>query len=122
MTPNETVRIERLIYWYDGEGSDHRVDGWLGIADSSLSVMARELCCLVGVESGFRKASARLKKLGQIEVSPERLRTVVEVEGLKMLAARRQALLKPNWDATDCTVAGGRTQLLIGGDGATTCL
>jgi len=94
------------------------VDRWLGIADSSLSLAARELCCLVGADSGFRKAAAKLKKLGQIEVSSERLRTVVELEGLKMLEARRQAMLQPNWDAGDCTVdAAGRTQVLVGGDG-----
>ena len=93
------------------------MDRWLGIADSSLSLAARELCCLVGVDNGFRKAAAKLKKLGQIEVSSERLRTVVEKEGLAMLEARRQALLNPDWDATDCTVVGDKTQVLVGGDG-----
>jgi hypothetical protein len=117
LTANDTIRIERRIYWYAGEGTDNRVDSWLGIADSSLSLMARELCCLVGIQNGFRKAAGRLKKLGQIEVSPERLRMVVEVEGLKMLEARRQAVFKPNWDATDCTGRGGKTQVLVGGDG-----
>lgn len=94
------------------------MDRWLGIADASLSVGARELCCMVGVESGFRKAAAKLKRLGQIEVSAERLRTVTEVEGMKMLQARRQAALQPDWDASDCTVhASGKTQVLVGGDG-----
>ena len=118
MTANNTIRIERRIYWYVGEGTDNRVDRWLGIADSSLSLMARELCCLVGVDNGFRKAAAKLKKLGQIEVSPERLRTVVEGEGLRMLEARRAAMLKPDWDASDCTVGpNGPTRVLVGGDG-----
>jgi hypothetical protein len=118
LTANDTIRIQRRVYWHAGEGTDNRVDRWLGIADSSLSLAARELCCLVGVDNGFRKAAGRLKKLGQIEVSPERLRTVVEAEGVKMLEARRQALLKPDWDASDCTVdASGKTQVLTGGDG-----
>jgi len=94
------------------------VDHWLGIADASLSVGARELCCRVGVETGFRKAAAKLKRLGQIEVSAERLRTVTEVEGMKMLQAHRQAALQPDWDASDCTVQpSGKTQVLVGGDG-----
>jgi hypothetical protein len=117
LTANDTIRIERRIYWYVGEGTDNRVDRWLGIADSNLSVAARELCCLVGVANGFCKAAAALKKLGQIEISAERLRTVVEKEGLKMLQVRRQAVLRPDWDASDCTVAGGKTQVLVGGDG-----
>ena len=80
--------------------------------------MARELCCLVGVENGFRKAAGKLKKLGQIEISPERLRSVVESEGLRMLDARRKAMLKPDWDASDCTVEpDGPTRVLVGGDG-----
>jgi hypothetical protein len=70
------------------------------------------------MENGFRKAAAKLKKLGQIEVSPERLRRGVEVEGLRMLEARRRTLLKPGWDASDCTAGvAGRTQVLVGGDG-----
>jgi len=93
------------------------VDRWLGIADASLSVGARELCCLVGVDNSFRKAAGKLKKLGQIAVSAERLRTVSESEGVAMLQARRAGLLRPDWDASDCTVAGGKTQVLVGGDG-----
>jgi hypothetical protein len=106
------------VYWYHGEGTDSRIDRWLGIADTSLSLMARELCCLVGADSSFRKAAAKLKTLGQIEVSSERLRTVVEAEGRVMLEARRAGLLKPDWDASDCTGGGaGKTQVLVGGDG-----
>lgn len=76
------------------------------------------MCCLVGVDNGFRKASAKLQKLGQIRVSCERLRTVVEAEGLQMLEARKRAALLPDWDASDCTVnASGKTQVLVGGDG-----
>jgi hypothetical protein len=70
------------------------------------------------VDNGFRKAADKLQKLGQIRVSCERLRTVVETEGLQMLAARRHAALLPNWNASDCTVnASGKTQVLVGGDG-----
>ena len=50
LTGNGRIRIERRICWYPGEGTDNRVDRWLGIADASLSVIARELCCLTGVE------------------------------------------------------------------------
>jgi hypothetical protein len=95
------------------------MDRWLGIADSSLSLMARELCCLVGMDSkSFQKAAGKLKKLGQIEISSERLRTVVEAEGLRVLEARRCGLLQPGWDASDCRVPpSGKTQVLVGGDG-----
>jgi hypothetical protein len=82
--------------------------------------MARELCCLIGIQpgEGFIKAAAKLKKLGQIQISPERLRGVVEAEGMAVLEARRKALLKPEWDASDCTAqAEGKTRLTVGVDG-----
>lgn len=115
---NGTIRIERRIWWYRREPSDPRVDRWLGIADESLSVGARELCCCVGADCSFDKASAKLKKLGQIEVSSERLRVIVEGEGLRMLQARRAGLLKVNWKAEDCRPRPGAAScVLVGGDG-----
>ena len=84
------------------------MDRWLGIADDSLSVGARELCCCVGVDSSFAKAAAKLKKLGQIEVSVERLRDIVEREGMAMLAARKAGCLQPNWRADDCRASRER--------------
>jgi len=118
LTGNGRIRLERRIYWYAGEGTDNRVDRWLGIADAGLSLLARELCCLTSSGKSFRKAAAKLQKLAQIEVSAELLRTVVEAEGMAMLDARRQAWLKPQWDASDCAVPRtGKTQVLVGADG-----
>jgi hypothetical protein len=115
---NGAIRIERRIWWYRFEPSDDRVDRWLGIADDTLSVGARELCCCVGVDCSFQKAAAKLKKLGQIDVSVPRLRQIVEREGMAMLAARRAGLLSPNWRAEDCrSHPGAASQVLVGGDG-----
>jgi hypothetical protein len=118
LTMNGTIRIERRIWWYGSEPSDNRVDRWLGIADEALSVGARELCCCVGVDCSFQKAAAKLKKLGQIDVSVPRLREIVEREGMRILAARRAGLLAPDWRAADCRAhPGAASQVLVGGDG-----
>jgi len=94
------------------------MDRWLGIADDSLSVGARELCCCVAVDCSFTKAAAKLKKLGQIDVSVPRLRQVVEREGMQILAARQAGLLSPNWSAEDCRPhPGAASMVLVGGDG-----
>ena len=115
---NGTIRIERQIWWYRSEPSDNRVDRWLGIADDTLSVGARELCCCVGMDCSFQKAAAKLKKLGQIDVSVPRLREIVEREGMQMLAMRQQGVLRPNWSAQDCRPhPGAASQVLVGGDG-----
>jgi len=106
------------VYWYRNQGTDNRVDGWLGIADASVSVGARELCCVVAADCSFAKASNKLKQVGQIDVSLSRLREIVEREGMQMLEARRAGLLSPNWSAQDCEVRpGGPTRVLVGGDG-----
>ena len=114
-----TIRISRRIWWYRSEPSDNRVDRWLGIADDRLSVGARELCCCVGTAEGsFDKAAARLKKIGNIEVSSERLRTIVEAEGMRVLELRRAGLLNPQWRAEDCRAeANSPSCVLVGGDG-----
>jgi hypothetical protein len=115
---NGVIRLQRRIWWYGGGSSDSRVDGWLGIVDDSLSVGARELCCCVGADSGFQKASGKLQKLAQIEVSSERLRTIVEREGVRVLELRRRGLLNPRWRAEDCRRRPqGPSQVLVGGDG-----
>jgi hypothetical protein len=119
LTANGTIRIGRRVWWYGGgEVSDDRVDRWLGIADSSVSLGSRELCCLMGVDGSFDKATAKLKKVGQIEVSSERLRVIVEAEGMKMLEARRVGLLSPDWTASDCRSSPSEPScVLVGADG-----
>jgi hypothetical protein len=112
------IRIERTIYWRRGDASDDRLDRWLGIADRSVSVVARELCCRAAMGVSFRKASENLQRLGQIRVSHERLRNIVEAEGRNVVAAQKSGSVGPNWDASDCPVEGhGRTRVIVGSDG-----
>lgn len=106
------------MYWCRGEGVDNRLDRWLGIAEASISVGARELCCLIAVDCSFAKAAEKLKRLGQIDVGLSRLREIVEREGRQVLEVRRQGLLAPSWTAEDCEIrSNGPTQVLVGGDG-----
>ena len=93
------------------------MDGWLGIADAGVTVAARELCCIVAGHCSFAKASRELKKLGQIDVSADRLREIAEREGMQMLEARRQGAVGPNWKTQDCVGPGGLTLVMVGGDG-----
>ena len=118
LTSNGTIRIKRRVYWYRNEGTDDRLDRWLGISDAGVSASARELCCEVAGDCSFDKAARKLKKVGQISVSVQRLREIVEVEGKRMLQLRRGGMLGPNWSAEDCRVRpGGPTRVLVGGDG-----
>jgi len=118
LTANGTIRIRRTIYWCTEQGTDSQLDRWLGIADSSVSVAARELCCRATVTGpSFRKSAENLERLGQIRVSSNRLRQIVEDEGQRALRARDKGLISPGWDASDCkTDADGSTRVMVGAD------
>ena len=106
------------MYWYRGAGADDQLPRWLGIAEASVTAAARELCCIVAADCSFAKAARKLQQVGQITVSTDRLREIVEREGQRMLEARRGGRLGPHWTAEACQVRpGGPTQVLVGGDG-----
>ncbi len=119
LTANGVVRIGRVVYWSARSGTHGGVDRWLGIADTRVSVGARELCCRATLAgAGFRRAAGDLERLGQIRVSAERLREIVEGEGRRVLASRASGELTPGWTAADCAVrAGGPTRVMLGSDG-----
>ena len=108
-----------MIYWSPRAGTHGGLDRWLGIADRRVSVAARELCCRSTLDgASFRRASESLSRLGQITVSPERLREIVEAEGRQVEASRRAGTLGPGWAAADCPVQpGGPTRVILGADG-----
>jgi hypothetical protein len=113
------IRIHRRIYWHPGEGRDDRLDRWLGIDEESLSPAARELCCRVASAGvSFRKGAEDLRRLGQIQVSVERLRQISEAEGRRILGARQAGQVGPNWTVADCRIAPeGPTRIVAGSDG-----
>lgn len=119
LTCNGTIHIRRIIYWSAEDGADSQIDRWLGIADNSVSVAARELCSRAAIAGGsFRKSAENLERLGQIRVSSNRLREIVEAEGQRALKARDKGLISPAWDASDCKRDGeGRSHVIVGVDG-----
>ena len=117
LTANGCIRIGRVVYWSSRAGAHGGLDRWLGIADGRVSVGARELCCRATLDgAGFRRAAENLARLGQIRVSAERLRAIVEAEGQGVLAARHSGAVGPGWRAADCRV-DGRTRVMVGADG-----
>ncbi len=58
------------------------------------------------------------RKKGQIHVSYNRLRQIVEDEGQRSLKARDKGLIGPSWDALDSkTNANSTTRVKVGADG-----
>jgi len=119
LTANGVIRIGRVVYWSAKAGTHDGLDRWLGIADRRVSVAARELCCRSTLDgASFRRAAENLGRLGQITVSAERLREIVEGEGRQVLLARQSGVLGPTWTAGDCRVGvDGPTRVMLGSDG-----
>lgn len=98
------------------------VDGLLDAAEATVSRGARELCCRVNASSSsFAHAAEDLKHVGQLSLSAELLRQVVEAEGRQVLKARQSATLKPTWQARDCLTLTPQgqplTRVYLGVDG-----
>jgi hypothetical protein len=100
------------------------MDAVLDAAEASISVGVRDLCCrLNGNAKNFEKAAENLARAGQVQLSGETLRQVVEREGQAALALAQAGTLQPTWTAADCvtkTPAGQEVmRIYLGSDGFT---
>ncbi len=102
LTVNGPVEIVRVVYWNRHEGSLTPVDAWLGMSQGRYSVGVRELCCREAADSDFRTAAEDLAEVGQIEISHETVRQIVEAEGRQVVGQQRSGALGPHWTAEDC--------------------
>lgn len=79
------------------------VDDLLDRAHQSVSLAVREMCCRVGIDSGsFARAAASLDRVGQLKLSDELLRQIVESEGRSVLVWQEQEQLELDFDAGEC--------------------
>jgi hypothetical protein len=83
----------------------------------------REMCCRIGIDSAsFARAAANLDRVGQLKLSDETLRQVVQSQGRAVLAWQDQEQLELDFDAGRCTTTAtedGRAvrRLYVGIDG-----
>lgn len=124
LTVNGRVQVWRKRWYQQGIGSCSPLDVLLDAAEATLSVGVRDLCCrLNGNAQNFEKAADNLARAGQVRLSGELLRQVVEAEGKRVLALAQSGDLPPSWTVADCktpTPAGQeRTRIYIGSDAFT---
>ena len=68
--------------------------------------------------SSFRRACEDLARVGQIHVTHETMRMIVEAEGRQALQQQRTGTLGPGWNVADCTPRrDGRSCVITGADG-----
>jgi len=106
------------VYWNRQHGCQTPVDQWLGMGDGRYSVGVRQLCCREAADSDFRTAAEDLAYVGQIQISHETVRKIVEGEGRRALGQQRSRALGPNWTAQDCRSGPNEpTCIITGADG-----
>ena len=112
------MEIQRIIYWHGERGSVVPVDAWLGITQSRYSPGVREMCCREATGGDFRQAAENLGRVGQLSLTHETMRQVVEGEAHAAAALQQAGELSPGWTSADCREAGqSPTCLLTGADG-----
>jgi hypothetical protein len=87
-------------------------------------VGVRDLCCrLNGNAQNFEKAADNLARAGQVRLSGETLRDVVETEGKRVLALAHAGDLPPTWTVADCQTQTPQgqpvTRIYVGSDAFT---
>lgn len=116
LTINGRLEIERTVYWNAEAGSVIPVDDWLGISQDRCSPGVREMSCREALGSDFRQAADDLKRVGQIDMTHEMLRQVVEGESAQVLSLQQKGVLGPTWTVADCGQAGPSC-VITGADG-----
>ncbi len=95
----------------------------MDLANSGVSVAAREMVCRIAIDSGSeRRAAANLQRLAQVKLSHEKLRQLCESEGKAVIQWQEQEQLEFDFDAgkwnTTRTVDGAVTsRAYVGIDG-----
>jgi hypothetical protein len=116
--------LQRTRWYSPAVGGLTPADGWLDIAEATVSLGVRELACRLnqGARS-FAKAADNLARAAQVRMSDELLRQVVEAQGQAVLKVQQAGRLTIPWTAADCLVqdAAGRptapTRVYLGADG-----
>jgi len=90
----------------------------LGIAAGRVSPGALEILCRMGTIEEFRSAAVDAMRMGNIPISAERLRRVVEAEAERVRRTRDSGRLAAVWSAEKAKVSPqGPTRVYVGADG-----
>ena len=116
LTGNGDVQIQRRYYWRAVEGGRCPADGSLGVDGHGISPRARETCCLFAVMGSFREAVEHAARYGNIPISQECLRRVVEREAGLIAAGREDGSIAPGLTAADAKVEAV-ARIYVGMDG-----
>ncbi len=103
LSVNGRLDIVRTVYWNPQRGSVMPMDVLLGITQDNYSVGIREMTCLESLDHAFAKTSKNLKRLAQVDISPNVIRQIVEQEGAVVHDKQCKGQFEPEFTSSDCT-------------------
>lgn len=115
LTAGGELALSRRYFWSRGQGGIYPADGALGIADGRVSPGALEVLCRLGIVEDFDGAAEDARRIGNVPVSKERLRQIVEAEGAKVTQMRNDGALPAAWTQADAQVEGTDQTRIYGG-------
>ena len=118
LTVSGEVILSRRYFWAQGHGGICPADGAVGMDKQRISPGACEVLCRMGMVEDFAGAAEDARRIGNVPVSKERLRRIVEAEGAKVTQVRQDGTLPAAWTQADAKVdATDRTRVYGGIDG-----
>jgi hypothetical protein len=97
------ARISRRRYANPAGGSNAPIDDLVDLGHQSVSLAVREMSCRIACDSAsFARAADNLARVGQLTLSDESLRKLVESEGKAVLAWQDHEQLELDFDAAAC--------------------
>ena len=118
LTVGGEVTLSRRYFWGKGHGGTCPADEVLGIVAGRVSPGAKEVLCRMGIVEDFAGAAEDARRIGNVPVSKERLRQIVEAEGVKVVQVRSDGTLQASWTQADAKVEGSdQTRVYTGIDG-----
>ena len=122
LTADGEITLSRRYFAKQGQPGLYPADALVGIASSRVTSGAKEVLCLMGMMVDFKQAAEYAKKIGNIPISKERLRQIVESEAAAITVARNEGRLKAAWNASDAKTEATEnkktiTRVYLGVDG-----
>lgn len=115
---NGRLRLRRVRWHCQQQGSTCPSDRWLDEAEATISRGVREMACRLNQDStSFARTATNLAHTAHIELSKETLREVVHTEAQAVQRQLQRGELLPGWSATDCATEQGPTRVYLGCDG-----
>lgn len=110
--------MTRRYFWAAGQGGVYPVDQAAGIEGSRVSPGAREILCRLALKENFAATARDARRIGNVPVSKERVRQIVEQEGQAVTQMREQGRLPAAWTQADAKLPGtDKTRVYAGIDG-----